>query len=171
MNFMIFYIFLVLILLLIVYLLIVPIIFYIDTLTHQYYIQIKGVLKVDFLYDEADIMKLKLRVLGFDHYVYPLRPKLKSKTKSKALKASKKSHAKLLSFKKIGRILKSFEVNQFYMDIDTGDCLKNAKLYPVCACCNFYFGSQMFINFQGSNRLLLSIRNRPIRLIKAYMNI
>lgn len=157
--------------LLMVYVLIVPIIFYVDTSSHQYYIQIKGVLKLSCLYDEDELVKLKLRLFGFDHYAYPLRRIQKSTSKVKEVKSSKKSYAKSLSFKKLWRILKSFEVKQFYLEIDTGDCIKNAKLYPVCACCNYYFGSRMYVNFQGRNRLVLSIQNRPIRLLKAYMNI
>ena len=168
---MIFYIFLVLILLLIIYLLVIPIRVYIDTLTNQYFIQFGGIAKANVLYDETEFLKLKLRVIGYDHYVFPLQWQSKINRKKRFNKTPKKSSFKSLPIQKIWRVVKSFEVKQFLLDIDTGDCISNSKLYPVFACCNFYFGSRMLVNYQSRNRLLLSIENRPIRMIKAYMNI
>lgn len=57
----------------------------------------------------------------------------------------------------------------FYLNIDTGDCISNAKLYPLFAFFN-YKGGNFNINFEGKNRLALHIQNRPIKIIKTFFN-
>lgn len=168
---MIFFIFLILFLLLIIYLLVVPLLVYIDTASNQYFFQIGKFAKVSLLYDEIEIFKMKLRVMGFDHYIFPLRKKQMPKSMKKSKKVSTRSRMEAIPFKKVFRVIKSFKVKQFLLDIDTGDCITNSKLYPVFTCYNFYLGSRMHVNYQSRNRLVLAIQNRPIRLIRAYMNI
>ncbi len=167
---MIIYVFLVLILPFIIYLLIVPIILYINTEANQYYIQIKGLTKVDLLYDETEFLKLKIRVLGFDYYVFPLHKKQRSIPAKKKSTTSKTFSVNNIPFKKVLRVMRSFTIKHFLLDIDTGDCITNSKLYPAFSACNYYLGSHMFVNYQNRNRLVLSIENRPIRLIRSYIN-
>lgn len=128
---MILYVFLILLLLLIFYLLVVPIILHVDTSTNQYYIQIGGIFKANFLYDEAELIKLKFKILGFNYEVFPLRKKPKSKPKNRIKENTDNAKKNALPFKKILRVIRSFEVKQFLIDIDTGDCITNSKLYPV----------------------------------------
>lgn len=90
--------------------------------------------------------------------------------RSKQTKKTKKKRSKDINFKTLLRVLKSFKVRQFQIDIDTGNCISNAKLYPVFAFLNYYKGG-FNINFENRNKVLLSIENRPIRIIKSFINI
>ena len=65
-------------------------------------------------------------------------------------------------------ILKTFKVKKILVNIDTGDCILNAKLYPVFAFLNYNFGS-FKINFTGRNQMVLCIQNRPFNIIKTFM--
>lgn len=164
------YILSILLLLLIVYVLFVPVTLVIDTSTHQYYIKVKGLAKASIEADEHEIIKIRLRAFRFDFFFYPL--KVRSGDKSdKSTKAVKQSTRKSIPVKKVVRVLKSFEVVDFQLDIDTGNCIANAKLYPVFAFLNFYSRSALNVNFEGRNRVLLSIQNRPIRIIRSFINI
>ena len=164
------YIFSILLLLLIVYVLFVPITLVIDTLSHQYYIKVKGLAKACIKADEYEIIKIHLRAFRFDFFFYPL--KIRSGDKSeKSTKAVKKRTSKSISAKKVWRVLRSFEVKYFQLDIDTGNCISNAKLYPVFAFLNFYSKSTLNVNFEGRNSVLLDVENRPIRIIRSFINI
>lgn len=168
---MILYIILVLFVLVMIFLLLVPIILFIDTTTNQYFIQIKGLVKLSAIYDDEVFVKLNLSIFWFNFQFLPLRHKRDSRSNKKSKQLAKDSRFRAIPFVKIWRVVRSFEVKQFQLDIDTGDCITNSKLYPVFACCNFYLGSQMQVNYQGRSRLLLAIENKPIRLIRSYMNI
>ncbi len=67
------------------------------------------------------------------------------------------------------RLLKSFRIKQFLLNVDTGNCISNAKLYPVFAFLNYRVGG-FNINFQGRNQLVLHIQNRPIHIIRSFIN-
>lgn len=67
------------------------------------------------------------------------------------------------------KLVRSFRIKKFRMEIDTGDSVMNAKLYPMYAVfpfLNIDFG----INFEGRNELALVIENRPIRIIRSFIN-
>lgn len=148
----------------------VPIVLFIDTSKKQYYIQMKGLAKASIESDECDIIRVHFNVLFFNFDVYPLR-KWKTSDKKKIKKNSvKKKRSKSIPFKKIIGVLNSFKVKEFYLDIDSGDCIFNSKLYPVFACLNFYKATHCHVNFNGRNRLLLSVENRPIQIITSFIN-
>lgn len=56
------------------------------------------------------------------------------------------------------------------MNIDTGDCIANSKLYPVFSFLSYQFGG-FHVNYKGQNTLVLAVENRPIRIIKSFFNI
>jgi len=68
------------------------------------------------------------------------------------------------------RFLKSFKVKKLLLNIDTGNCILNAKLYPFFSLLNYQIGN-FSINFQGRNRLALEVENRPIDIIKSIINL
>ena len=155
------------ILLIIVYLLFVPIVLFIDTEQNIYYLQLKGLATASIQADELEIIKIKLKLLFFNFYVFPLKPKTTSPKVQKNKTIKKKSKKK--EFKKVLKVIKTFNVKQFKIDIDTGDCIFNAKLYPLLAMLNYKYGG-FHVNFQNKNVLLLVIENRPIRIIKSFIN-
>ena len=46
-----------------------------------------------------------------------------------------------IEFKTMLRLLKSFKVQKLLVDIDTGDCILNAKLYPIFGFLNYHVGN------------------------------
>ena len=161
---------LVTLLLLIIYLLFVPIIFCINTATHQYYLQIIGLAKASIESDEEQWIKIKMKVLFFKFSFYPLKIIGSKKEKISKVKPNKKKSHKRMSIKTFIKIIKSFNVEKFYLNIDTGNCIYNASLYPMFAFLNYKLGG-FHINFHGNNQLKLVVKNRPIRIIKAFINI
>ena len=75
-----------------------------------------------------------------------------------------------MDIKKVRRMLRTFKVKEFLLDFDSGNCITNAKLYPVFVYLNYQIGG-FHINFQGRNQLVLQLHNRPIHIIKSFINI
>jgi hypothetical protein len=148
----------------------VPIIFFADTSTNQYYIKVKGIAKASMESDEFEIFKIHLEVLFLNFFFYPIKKKRAVKLNKGKNKIAENKHFKSVNFKKVLRVLKSFKIKQFQLDIDTGDCIVNSKLYPAFAFLNFYNHTQCSVNFESRNNVLLSIENRPIRIIKSFIN-
>lgn len=162
------YIFFVVFFLVVVYLLLVPIVLYVDTITDQYYLRLKGFAKATFEGNKEELIHVRLKVLFLNFSFYPLR------TSSFKIKKTKEAKVKK-SQKKIGyrngiRLLKSFQIKRFLLNIDTGNCIANAKLYPLFAFLNYRIGG-FNVNFEGKNQLVLHIQNRPIHIIKSFVNI
>lgn len=99
---------------------------------------------------------------------YPLK-NTTSKRSKKVPKRTYKRTRKSIGFKRILGVLKSFQVKEIFVNIDTGDFVLNAQLYPLCMFLNYHIG-QFSINFEGKNQIKLQLRNRPIYLIKAIIN-
>ncbi|WP_299113919.1 hypothetical protein [uncultured Winogradskyella sp.] len=154
-------IFIVLFVSFVIYLLLMPIIIVIDTISGKYYIQLKGLAKASIVYDEKEILKIKLRAFFLNFNFYPFRVRLSPKQSKKPKKS--------MDFRIGLKIIKSFKVKQFYLNLDTGNCITNAKLYPFFAFLNYYKGGYN-INFTGQNTLQITIENRPIRIIKSFIN-
>ena len=149
-----------LLILLLIYLLFARLSIYIDTGTNQYYIDLKRVFKLYLEYDEMEVIKLRLRMFHSNFNFYPLR---KSKRKKKKKRRSS------LNTRQALRLIRSFRVRDVSLDLDTGNCITNAKLYPIFLGMNYTIG-HFNINFEGRNRLVLLIENRPIRIIKSFIN-
>ncbi|NNE78199.1 MAG: hypothetical protein HKN31_14145 [Pricia sp.] len=151
------------------YLLFVPIELYFNTDTNQYYAQLRGLAKVSIEGDREEVIRIRLRTLFRNFYFYPLRKSGTESTK-KIEKTKKKRRKTRIGFKKIIGVMKSFKTKQLFLDMDTGDCLMNAKLYPVFTFINYYKGN-LNINYLGRNQLVLHLENRPIRIIRSFINI
>lgn len=159
---MIFAILLVVILLVFIYLLYVPVILNIDTVSNEYYVQIKGLAKASWEKHEVEIARIKLRVFYFNFYFYPLK-NLRFKKVKPIKRLPRKKHK--LGFREYYRLASTFKLKKLRVDLDTGDFTLNAKLYPVFALLNYRYGG-MHINYNGRNQLALQIENRPIYIIK-----
>jgi hypothetical protein len=68
---------------------------------------------------------------------------------------------------KIFRVLKTFNVVKWNLAIDTGDFVRNAQLYPLNH--HPYAANHLFINFQDQNYLELETRNRPWKILFAFV--
>ena len=150
-------------------LLFVPIELYIDTIANQYYLRLRGLAKAKIEGDKEELLRIRLNVLFRNFYFYPLK-KIGSPKAKKIEKTKSKRTRKRTRIKKTIRVLKSFKVKRLFVNIDTGDCLLNAKLYPAFTFMNYHKGN-FNINFEGRNQMVLYLRNRPIRIIKSFINI
>lgn len=165
---MIWFLILIMLCLFIVYLLFMKLILYIDTENSKYYIQAKGLIKAHIEEDRKELFRIHLRVLFMNFYFYPLNSTRKSKSNDPSKKAAIKKHSQI-SFKKGIRILRTFKIKKFDVKIDTGNCITNAKLYPLFSALNHHLAN-FRINFEGNNQLILFIQNRPINIIRAIIN-
>lgn len=154
----------------IVSLLLMPIVFFVDTSTHQYYLQLRGLAKANLEADDDQLIRIKLKLLFFSFYFYPLKKRLKAKKTDKTKPINKMKSIRKFNIKTGLRLLKSFKIKTIFVDIDTGDCITNAQLYPIFSLLNYYKNG-FNINFKGNNRIILSIQNRPIYIIKSIINL
>lgn len=158
---------LLILILFIVGVLFIPMELYIDTNTNQYYARLKGLAIASIEQDKEEIFRIRLKIPFKDFLFYPLK-KLGMPKKSTKKKRKKKSKGRLTP-KTMLRLLKSFKIKKLKVDIDTGDCITNAKLYPVFAFLDYYIGG-FHINFEGRNQMVLLLRNRPIYIIRSFIN-
>lgn len=158
-------------LLLVIYLLFIPILLVINTETESYYLQAKGLFHAKVVSDDVELVILKLKLLGWSFEYYPLQKWLKrSNDKTEVIQGGKSRSTKnRFNLKWFVRFLNSFQIKKLYLNIDSGNCITNAKLYPVFALLNFYVGG-FNLNFMGRNTVILEVENKPIRLIKTFIN-
>ncbi len=150
------------------YLLFMKMVLYVDTANNEYYVQAKGLVKAKIETHDTELIQIKFKTLFIKFSFLPLRKSKKKKKKTKTDKTivSKRS---AIEIQRLFRIARTFKVVQLLVDVDTGDCINNAKLYPPFAFVNYY-GGQFRVNYEGRNRLLLHVENRPIRIIKSFIN-
>ncbi len=69
--------------------------------------------------------------------------------------------------KKMIRVMRTFRVIEWQLSVDTGDYIRNAWLYPL----NFlpYGHGHLYINFREENYFFTRIRNRPWKMLVAYL--
>jgi len=149
---------------LIIYLLFASLSVFIDTSINCYYLKLNGIFRINVESHESEIIILHLHVFFLNFSFYPLRPKKRIKSNKKHKKS------KFFTFRQVYRILRSCRIKRLFIDVDTGDCIENAKLYPAFALLN-YSGGNFNINFEGRNKLVLHIHNRPIYIIKSFINL
>ena len=158
----------ILLFLVILYLLFVPLDIVINVAKNQYFVRIWGLAKVALEGHETEFIRIKLNTLFTRFYFYPLRKKKKEQKKKIEAKTRKRRNIK--SNVKHGlHVLKSFKVKKLLLDIDTGNCIQNAKLYPAFAFLNYYAGTFQ-VNFEGRVNMVLHLQNRPINIIKSFIN-
>ncbi len=155
---------------LVTYLLLMPIILSVNTTTNDYYIQLKGLAKANIEGHEEELIRIKLKVFFMTFYFFPINEYYKRKR----IKKLKPKKHKTKSRKRFGllkglKVLNSFKVKKFTLDLDTGDVITNAKLYPAFALLNYHLGG-FNINFEGRNQLAVRLQNRPIDIIKIFIN-
>jgi len=156
---------LILFFLLVMYVLLAPIALYINTTKNEYYIKLPGLAKASIEEHKKELLRIKLKVLFLNFYFYPLRKNSDGKKQIE----KRRTRSRKIGIQTGLRVLKSFKIKRLYLDIDTGDSIANAKLFPLFAFINYKIGN-FNINFEGENQMTLYIQNRPIRIIKSFIN-
>ncbi|MBI9041925.1 hypothetical protein [Lutibacter sp.] len=142
-----------------------PIIIWIDTHKNEYFIQLKGLLKVSLEPVKNEVLRVKISILFFNFYYYPI-PKRILKKASRPHTTKKKQRTII---KWVYSVFRTFKVKKLFLNIDTSDWTLNAKLFPIFYFLNLSKGN-FWINYQGKNQLVLHLQNRPIDILKSYIN-
>ena len=93
------------------------------------------------------------------------QPKKKKKEKKPKKKKKRKSP---ISFRKFLRILRTFKILEWQLDLDTDDYVVNGWLYPVFLFLN-RSGKRFQINFRGHFYWRMVIENRGYRVLWAFL--
>lgn len=127
-------------------------------------------LKANVLPDPDEVLVVQLKVLFWKHQwsLFELRSKQKT-TREKKKPRSSRWDKRTFSPAKIRRLIQSFRVEEFRWELDTGDPVLNAKLYPAFFLSGYRWGATE-VNFEGRNSLVLHIVNRPIRMVTAWIH-
>lgn len=154
---------LILIILFVLYLLWIPIRISIDTNQNLYQFQLKGLVKVMFVPDAIEVLKVNIKMFFMNFQFYPIRSKGKQKKEKRKPVTKRKTWIK----PKTGfGILRSFKIKEFKLELDSGDFITNAKLFSIYAIVNADYRN-IQINFQNRNSLFLILENRPIYILKS----
>lgn len=111
---------------------------------------------------------LHLRAAFLDFHWGPADFRKASGKRAGGRKKARKKKGLKISPQKALKLLRTFRVRHFSWDLDTGNPVLNARLFPA-----FYLLDQTLggfrINFKDHNRLALRIVNRPVRMLRAIL--
>lgn len=151
------------------YLLLMPLELCIDSYRERYFLRLGVLARIGVEKDPVELLRLHLKVLFLNFYWRPTdmrswgRPKKKKKPKDNGRKK------KGMSLRQAGNLVRSFRVRSFRLELDTGNPVLNAKLYPLIYLLGPRAGD-VGINFMGRNHISLQIVNRPIYILNALFN-
>lgn len=161
-------------LLLALWILVVPVVLYINTERNVYYLKLVSIAKACLIFNENDLY-IRIRVFFMSFSINPLKlSKKKKKEKEKEKKKKKPSSKKKIgkSFnagrKMIAEFFRSFKIREFYVEIDTGDVIKNAYLYPVSSIIP-HDKLEFSVNNNGTNIARINIQNRLINFLYIFL--
>ena len=138
-----------------------PVILYVDTDLGRYEIFQLPVFRYSILLKD-NVVKPRLRLLGIE---INLKPKTDYKPKIKKAKPGSRAQKSLDAWLfLIQRLIRSFTVKKVVADLDTGDVVLNAQLFPV-----FMIAGRepvmLRINFSGRVYFHLEVSNRPAHIL------
>ena len=152
-----------------IYMLLMPLELVIDSYTGQYYLRAGFLARLSLEKDRLELLRLHLQVFFLNFYWRPSelqalgRQKKQSKVETKGRKKTR------MTLIQVRGVIRSFRVKVLQLEIDTGNPILNARLLPL----TFMFGQrtrQIRINFRNRNFILLHLVNRPIDILKAFIN-
>lgn len=149
--------------------LISPLVIWIDSAKNEYEVRWKGIGRMIMVPDQDKLFILRLRIFFLEWRFLPFSSsgiQQREKSKEKGSTAAEPVMGRKISLRTLLRMLRSFHVQELEVEVDTGDYVRNAYLYPL-----FYFLSdgrkQWLVNYKGINRIRMVIQNRPIRMLYA----
>lgn len=152
----------------IVWILFSPIVLRIDTRKDLYWLRWRGIALFQLKWLDDDLV-LHLRVWFWKKDFHLLESLVKPRKASDKKEASKGKAKKKRNWKRLSRrLLQSFTVKQFDLNLDTDDYVLNSYLYPIFSLLHSK-PWQLGINYQGQSSLQIQIENRLIRLLKAVL--
>ena len=151
------------------WLLIAPLYLYVSTSESRYEAGLTGIFKVLITMEENGLPAFtgKIFFITFNIPVFKFRKKkIKASTPKKSKKKARKLTRKRLRLIMtiIWKIIRSFKLRQFKLNIDTTDVIWNAYLIPV-----FSFAHrdniQLSVNYEDKNEFILHFENNLGRII------
>jgi len=91
-----------------------------------------------------------------------------SEKKTPAIKQGKKK-TKRITFQKMIRVVRTFQVKKLFVTLDTGNMQTNGILYPMAYALRLSSGKNVSINFRGENKIILQIKNNAARILWAFI--
>lgn len=154
---------------LLAYLLFMPLELCLDSYRQRYYLRFGSLATVSLERDPIELLRLHLRVLFVNFFWRPsdLQRWHGKKKKPGTGKTGGKSRG--MTPGQVRKILRSFRVKAFHIEIDTGNPVLNARLFPIVYLLGKQ-GREAEINFLGRNRVLVRIANRPIYILNTFIN-
>lgn len=137
----------------------------VDTYVNEYRIRWWGIGSAEVLFVPDDIV-LHLQIGPWGKNFHPLRPS-PGKAEKKA-KASSKKPGRRAPFHKIRRILKTFTVQEFKLELDSGNYVWNAWLFPIVHSLK-PLRHRVLVNFLGRNECRLVVKNQLWKIARAYL--
>lgn len=152
------------------YLLLIPLELCVDSYRDRYYLRIGFLARFSLEKDPMELLRLHLKVLFLDFFWRPSDLSSRGKPKKKPARTGKVGKKRRMTVAQGKRLLQSFRVKTFRLELDTGNPVLNAQLAPL----NFLVGpctGKVGINFLGRNHILLQVTNRPIYILNAFINL
>ena len=152
------------------YLLLMPLELCVDSYRDRYYLRLGFLARLSLEKDPMELLRLHLKVLFMDFFWRPSDLSSWGKPKKKPTRKGRVGKMRKMTLAQGKRLLQTFRVKTFRMELDTGNPVLNAQLLPLGFLMGPY-GEKVGINFQGRNDILLQIANRPIYILNAFINL
>ncbi len=157
-------------LLILVCLLYSPVVLHINTYDDKYYIGQAGTIRLQ-IYQSTPLAKFRLFLFGLPLKTIRIgkNPEKQKHRKKKQYKTSKRSYSKVIMkpdvlFGIIFKLIRSFKIREFYLNVDTGDVSGNAWLFPLAYLMDKN-NLKMDVNYEGDVDMILKISNRPVNFV------
>ena len=155
---------------LLAYLLLMPLELCLDSYRQRYYLRLGALARVSVEKDPIELLRLHLKVLFMNFFWRPsdLQGRKRGRKKAKPQKAGGKSRK--ISLVQARNLLGTFRVKAFHMELDSGNPVLNARLFPLAFLLR-QLGRDVEINFLGRNQILLQLTNRPVYILNTFINL
>ncbi len=144
-----------------------PISLHINTANSQYFCKFGRMFWIIPSYDNEDLL-IKIKIPFYTFCINPFlssnRPKNKSKRRLRKRKKRSKNRITLVDIKTLRDLILTFSMKHFFVNVDTGDFVVNAKLTPILLMMS-QGPAHLQTNFHGDTHVRIEIENRLIRFI------
>lgn len=145
-------------------LLFIPLRLEINTDKKQYYLALPGYFRIDAIFNNEIIPKIRVRLFFIRFSIEQRLFKKKVKTTLENSKKIARNHRKSPSISLAIKLLKAIKIKKLDADIDTGDFPLNAQLIPVAALLGTN-NRRCDINFENRNRLHLRLTTQLYKIL------
>ena len=151
-----------------VYLLCMPFYFEINSVDEIIQFRLHHLARGTVLFKTESIF-LQLRITWWQKEIDLLAIKGKPAKVKKVVKVKEKKALPKRIFRKLWAVIKSFQVRQCRISIDTGDMPANGLLFPVFYWIGRWLNKPVSINFNDENIVILEVKNNMARMLWAYL--